>query len=154
MLTNWNYDGKFLADYPKAGQGTITNWFCYAIRDGAKTPAEVLSNVEYTIRRRIPVGDGYSLSDDDLYALLDHLADPEAEDFAAFLIEREALPVDVREKLKAASGANYQQAYMANQEPTEKQLSYLRSLKCTQVPNTKLEASQLIDQMLKAKKAA
>ena len=151
MLTNWNFDGKFLMDYPKAGQGTITNWFCYAVRDGAKTVSEVLSAVEYTVQRKIPVDDTYSLSNDDLATLLEHLLDPEAEEFAAFIIEREALPADERERLKAASGKVYQQAYMANQQPTNEQLSYLKYLKCPTAPTSKLEASQLIDALLKEK---
>lgn len=154
MLSSWNYDGKFLLDYPKAGQGTITNWFCYAVRDGAKTPREVLAQVEYTVRRKMPVDERYSLSNGDLERLLEHLLDPEAEDFAAFIIERESLPNDVRERLKAASGATYQQAYMAEQPPTEKQLSYLRSLGCQEVPTTKLQASQFIDQCLRNRRAA
>lgn len=152
MLTNWNFDGKFLADYPRAGQGTITNWFCYAVRDGAKTPSEVLSTVAYTVQRRIGVNQNYSLSDADLLTLLEHLTDPEADEFAAFIIERESLPADERERLKAESGKTYQQAYMANEPPTEKQVSYLKYLKCATVPTSKLEASQLIDEILKAKK--
>lgn len=153
MLFSWNYEGKFLQDYPKAGQGTITNWFCYAVRDGAKTPREVLSQVEYTVQRKMPVSDDYSLSNDDLATLLEHLTDPEAEDFAAFIIEREALPVDVREKLKAASGATYQQAYMAGQPPTEKQINYLKKLGCKETPTSKAHASQLIDACLRQKEA-
>lgn len=151
MLTNWNYEGKFLQDYPKAGQGTITNWFCYAVRDGAKTVPEVLSAVEYTVQRKMPVDDDYSLSNDDLITLLEHLLNLEAEDFAAFIIERESLPADERERLKSASGKAYQQSYMANEPPTPKQLSYLKYLKCPTVPTSKLQASQLIDEILKAK---
>ena len=153
MLSSWNYEGKFLQDYPKAGQGTITNWFCHAVRDGATTPAEVLSRVEYTVKRKIPVSDSYSLSNDDLATLLEHLTDSEAEDFAAFIIEREALPDDVRERLKAASGATYQQAYMAGQPPTEKQISYLKKLGCAEVPTSKAHASQLIDACLRQKES-
>lgn len=154
MLSSWEYDGKFLTDYPPNGRGAITNWFCFAVRDGAKTPREVLTQVEYKVRLRMPEYGDYSLSNDDLERLLEHLLDPEAEDFAAFIIEREALPNDVRERLKAASGATYQQAYMAAQPPTEKQLSYLRSLGCQEVPTTKLQASQFIDQCLKNRRAA
>ena len=104
MLSSWEYDGQFLTRYPRLGQGTVCNWFCYAVRDGAKTVPEVLSQVEYTVRRRMPVHEGYSLSNDDLTALLEHLTDPEAEDFAAFILEREALPHEEKERLKAASG--------------------------------------------------
>ncbi len=152
MLTNWNFDGKFLVDYPRAGQGTITNWFCYAVRDGQTTVSGVLSAVEYTVRKRMPVSDGYSLTDDDLTILLEHLLDPEAEEFAAFILERESLPPEERERLKAASGKIYQQEYMASEQPTAKQLSYLKYLKCETVPASKLQASQLIDEILKAKK--
>lgn len=152
MLTNWNFDGKFLADYPKAGHGTIANWFCYAVRDGASTVDEVLSAVEHTVLRKIPVDDTYSLSNDDLATLLEHLLDPEAEEFAAFIIERESLPAEERTRLKAASGTEYQKAYMANEPPTEKQIDYLKALKCATVPASKLEASQLIGEILKKKK--
>ena len=118
MFTKWEYDGQFLKRYPKLGQGTICNWFCYAVRDGARTVSEVLSNVEHTVRRRMPMRDGYSLSNDDLEALLEHLLDPEAEDFAAFILEREALSPEEKERLKADSDKQYQQAYMAEQPPT------------------------------------
>jgi len=109
----------------------------------------VLSAVEHTVRKRMPVSDGYSLTNADLTMLLEHLLDPEAEEFAAFILERESLPPEERERLKAASGKVYQQEYMASEQPTEKQLSYLKYLKCAIVPTSKLQASQLIDEILK-----
>jgi len=151
MLSSWNYDGKFLTRYPQNTQSTISNLFCHAVRDGMKTVFQVLGEVEYQARRRKGKHNQSYLTDEWLDVLIEHLSDEEAEDFAAFIIERENLTLDEKTKLKEQSGVQYQQQYMAEQPPTDKQLKYLKSLGCETVPETKLEASQLIDQYLKTK---
>jgi hypothetical protein len=149
-IDKWDYDGEFLTWFPKAAQSTIANWFCYAVRDGAANVNQVLQQVEYKAMRRLnhPTE---AITSDVLGDLIKNIGCPEAEDFAAFIMEREALSPEEKEQLKASNDTGYRNAYMANEEPTAKQLSYLKSLGCKNAPASKLEASRMIDSLVKAK---
>ncbi len=80
---------------------------------------------------------------------------PEAENFARFILWRESLSHAERARLKdvsvAAKGGVYAKQAMASLAPTEKQLALLRNKRCAVVPQTRLEASELIDGILNGK---
>lgn len=142
----WEYDGQYLVQFPKLAHGTIANYFCYAVRDGFTGVGGVLSNVEFQARRRIGRVEGCAVNDEVLETLIASLGSEDAEDFALFILWREQLPPDERTRLKEVSGTTYRNGYMAQQPATEKQIKYLRALGCQAVPQSKLEASQLIEQ--------
>lgn len=149
----WDYDGQFLSWYPRAAQSTVANWFCYAVRDGATMVHQILQQVEYqAIRRKGRASE--AVTEEVLDQLIDDLNSDEARDFAAFILWRESLPVEEKTRLKAESGKQHVNNYMAQEAATGKQLSYLKSLGCKTVPQSKLEASQLIEQHLSAKAGA
>lgn len=144
----WEYDGPFLNWYPKNAQGTVANWFCYAVRDGVKTIHGVLQMVEYHARRKSATD---AMTEEVLAQLIDDLGSQEAEDFAAFILWRESLPAEEKARLKAESETQHRNAYMAQERATVKQLSYLKALGCKVIPASKLEASQLIEEFLSKK---
>lgn len=149
----WDYDGVFLTWYPRAAQGTVANWFCYAVRDGATLRHQVLQQVEYqAMRRRGRATE--AMTEEVLAQLIGDLCSEEAEDFAAFILWRESLSAEEKERLKSAGGASHRDNYMAQEPATEKQKKYLKSLGCPTVPQSKLEASRLIEEHLSKKRAA
>lgn len=143
----WEYEGEFLNQFPKDYRGAIGHMFCQRIREGARTPQEVIRNL------RMLFQDGHThwgrLSPAALALIRSNaLRTAMAEEFAAFLIERESLPHEERQKLKRdfqiRNGADFARQAMAEQPPTEKQLKYLKALGCKETPRSKLEASDLI----------
>lgn len=144
----WEYEGTFLDQFPANYRGAVGNEFCKVIRDGAETPKEVLVAV---CNKQTRYGRPSELGE--LILRKGVLNSEGAYEFAEFLLEREALPADVRHRLKekarAKSAAMYARPIMAEQRPTWKQLHYLESLGCKEIPTSKLHASELIDQYKK-----
>lgn len=138
---NWDYEGDFLKAWPIGCRSLIANQFCYAVRDGAQTVDDVLIWVRGDARRRI----ANSSSDETQEILLFQSSTLEARRFAEHILAREQLSWEEKEALKAEVGRDFARAHMAEQEPTLKQLAYLKYLGCQMTPKTKLEAHDLID---------
>ncbi len=161
MLNSWEYQGEFLSKYFKPEQsGVVANYFCNAVRgnfgfEQAATPEGVARSVGEEARRRLQDSSGtYDSQIEILRRLRAIISSSEALEFAAFILERENLPHTERARLKAEFNAARAKNVMSAQSPSEKQLAYLKSLGCSVVPQTKLEASELIDSILKKRKAA
>jgi len=73
----------------------------------------------------------------------------EARDLARWAIAWEAMPREQQQRIKAERQATYQRRYMADAMPTAKQLGLLRQLGYTGAVESRLHASQLIDEHLK-----
>lgn len=155
----WNYDGDFLKQFPQTHTGAVANAFCERFREGNRDVKSLLAAV-----RRWAVGQGSEFgrfteeylatqgyaNGTRAYRLLASVVDTEeAEKFAAFIIWRESLPWSEKQRLKQESRAEGRETFvrqaMADKEPTEKQLRYLKSLGVSTVPRTRLEASELIE---------
>jgi hypothetical protein len=90
------------------------------------------------------------------HALVDALREhPEqALDFAQWCIAWERLPAAERQRVKSERAAAHRAAWMAQQEPTAKQLSYLKALGHRGEVTSRQHASQLIDGLLQRKRGA
>lgn len=147
-MESWDYQGQFLNQFPANYRGAVGNEFCKVIRDGAETPREVIDAV---CQKQTRYGAPSELGG--LILARGVLASEGAYELAEFLLEREALPAEEKYRLKeAAQKANaltYGKAKMASEKPTSRQLCYLESLRCPEVPTTKLRASELIDKYIK-----
>jgi len=150
----WDYSGEFLNQFVPLARSTVANWFCEEIRRLrlASEPRKnsvgmVLYGVGLKCQTQLAYGrSGRALDDDGLLLLENSLNSPEAENFTEFLLWRESLPQDEREKLRDGIGRVHRDEAMLAEAPTEKQLNYLKALRCPTVPVSKLEASQLIGQ--------
>lgn len=144
----WDYEGEFLKVFPLVSRSLIVNQFCHAVRQGARTVDEVLKAVTTDAHSR--KDHGFSEQGESQAMLLAQLGDAETREearrFAQHIIDRERLPWEEKLRLKTEAQHDYQQAYMASQPPTLKQLSYLKSLGCDTKPENRLEASNLIEQ--------
>lgn len=154
MLSSWDYDGQFLSRFPQPTHNVITQLFLRAIRGGQAMPLSTIASVKDHAEEALQYGGWDSFEPSDIRVFLESLDDVEAQDFAAFLLEREALSPEEKARLKSAKQSQHVATRMTGQPPTEKQLNYLRSLGCKDTPKTKLEASQWIDQLVSAKKEA
>jgi hypothetical protein len=74
----------------------------------------------------------------------------EALALVAHNVERQSLPRDERQRLRKASGAFYKRQSMETKSPTEAQIRYLRDLGYEGSIDSRLHASDLIDQIRKA----
>ena len=157
-IQNWNYDGNFLEAFEPKRRSLISNMFCNAVRRGKATTGEVIDFVRADALKRLDISGCYYPGEagviKSLELLLSVLETSEAWKYAEFIIKRESLPSEQKAKLKRESGIDYAKAAMQEQSPTEKQLSYLKSLGCLTVPKTKLEAMELINKMLEQKKVS
>lgn len=159
MITKWDYEGEFLNQFLPNMRGTVANWFCYAVR-GAKgflkadTPEGICVSVHREIERKLRWNDIYSEDQEATYLKgINAVQTNEAVRFAAFILERENLSPEERNKLRDGLGAEHAKERMSQEPPTQKQLDYLQALKCSIVPVSKLEASDLIGQYVKKKAA-
>lgn len=137
--------GDLLTTFPAGVRSFIANLFCYGVRAGCRDVDSVIRWLDADIGRRFTRQYTTAEQMPHLRRLRELLVSGEARQFARFIIHREALPAKEREAMKAEKGKQYQQQAMAGQLPTDKQLAYLRSLRCPAVPKTKLEASRLIE---------
>jgi hypothetical protein len=138
------YEGTFLNDWTPIRRSLITNQFCNAVRSGCKTPPAVVEWVRTDATFRVKER-GYDpvQGQEKLLSVVD---EPEALEFARFIIKRENLPMIDRQKEKEERSEFFRREYMKTQEPTDKQLTYLSGLGCDVKPQNRLEASDLIDE--------
>ena len=147
-FSQWDYQGSFLSLFPKNTQSTIANLFCNAVRGGAKTIPDIIQAVEWDLIRRQQEGYEGCLATimDQLHdAVIDPAGD--APNFAAFILWREGLTPEAKARLKADKGRPYAEQKMSGEAATPAQLRYLQGLGVTDVPDSKLQASQWIDKI-------
>ncbi len=143
-------DGRALLErFPNARRSYVANTLLYAVRAGARTPAEVLAAVEHELRETAKRSRRWGFTDtvertEAVYSILNEYHD-EALAFAAWAIAWEALPPAERERQKKAKGAPHRQAYLDTQPATDKQVAYIRSLGYQGVVTSKGHASRLIE---------
>lgn len=135
----------FLARFAQPRRSLIANIFCAAVRSGCRDAGRILAWVRSDALRRLA---SRHLDVDvraSLHELLSALNTPEAAQFAAFILHRESLPADERQRLKNEQAEEYQREWMRSQSPTEKQISFLNALGCRATPSNRAEASAWID---------
>ena len=143
-------EGKALLEYfPKLKRSLIMNQFLAAIREGgAAIASDVLDWVRWDTlnRRRSRYASQESI---DLQCeLASRLESAEAYKLAEYCLWWESLSRDEKEKVREPNKQIYIKKHMATQPPTEKQLNYLASLGCEEVPKSKADASDLIEKYL------
>jgi len=145
FLKQWDYSGHFLAQFPRNAQSTVANIFCNAVRAGASDVDDVIRWIGVDVIKRLANGGTEAMTPEVLEDLQAALDTSEAYNFAAFILWREKLSPAERERLKNAKGRAFVIQRMADEPPTPAQLNYLQSLGCRIMPQSKLEASQLIE---------
>ena len=141
----------WLESLPEALRNPVAQWAHRAARAGATTPLGVLLGLALILGE----GRGDAWSNPEEYARLDPVAQALiaesklALSYAEYVLWWEALPESDRRRLKSERSHVYQQQVMANQSPTDKQISFLRSLGYSGAPpSSKATASQLIDELM------
>lgn len=136
----WDYEGKFLDPIPANYRGAVGNKFCDVIRGGLSSPTSIVTAVKREYQAHSTNGTAKAV------LASGALDSPLALEFAAFLAHRESLPWEEKQKLKEQRDVKpFIREHMKGQPPTDKQLAYLRSLGCKETPQSKAEASELID---------
>jgi len=151
---SFEYTGTYLNQFPHDRRAPITNDFCYAARGGADTVENVLIAVAVKTRSRLDELDEQGCDEKKealLYKLLDSLKTEEAARFAAHILRREAMAPEERERLKAERNAKFRRDHLMSLPPTSKQVGYLKVLGVTEVPNSRFEATRMIEAALAAK---
>lgn len=153
-MKKWEYEGSFLENFQPHLKGAIGNLFCDTYRRGYYTqPDQLCDAVEEAAALKLRQGYWTGESADALEILLQVIYSLDAQAFAEHIIWRESLPDDERRRLKQEAKAEGAKVWMREQPPTEKQLSYLKSLGCEKTPESKLEASELISELVKKRAA-
>lgn len=142
------FRGSFLEQFPQLRRSLVANQFCSAVRAGAETVVDVLAWVAQDARRRIV--DRFATEEArELQAqLLGALDTDEAETFANFILEREQLTPEEKERLRAVDRLQFVRAHMATYPPSEAQLELIVKLRSRELPKTRLEASDLIEKLI------
>jgi len=140
----WDAPNDYVMQFNPNFRGIIGHLFCDAVRQGCDDVQAVLDWVEQDcMHRENPV----------YREVVNTLYDGEAWDFAQHMLDRESLSPEEKIRLKKESTANNDFARNAMQHatPTSKQLAYLKSLGCTTIPKSKLEASDLIEKYVNSR---
>jgi hypothetical protein len=138
---------SWLDQFPADRRSTVANWFHFAVREGARTPAAVVIAVQETVRRRL-TGESDPARRAHLATVAHALQQDGALAYAAEVITYEQLPYAERQRVKAERGKPYMVEAMRGKPPTEKQLALLRSKGVSSMPEDRAEASQMIDRLL------
>jgi hypothetical protein len=149
-------EGKALLQrFPSARRSYVANTFLHAVRAGARTPLQVLAHVEHALSESAIRSRRWGFSEtvertEMVYSILNEYHD-EALVFCEWAIWWESLPPAERDRQKAARGAEYRTAYMAQKPASDKQISYVRSLGYTGEITSSAHASELIDRLRNGK---
>src|SRR5262249_25041533 len=81
-----------------------------------------------------------------LESFISSLNEVEAREYAEYVLQYESLPFEERQKIKSVRSEEHRREYMQKLPPTERQLSYLNVLGCSDIPKDRAEASRLIDE--------
>ena len=141
----WDYQGPYLEQFPVGARSTIANLFCYGVREGITDIDELRNYVRREVAARRDRGYSSNIAGV-ADAVIESLETDEAYWFADHIVWRESLPLEDRKRLKSATGGRFATAAMEQKAPSEKQLKYLRGLRCPVTPQTMAEASKLIEE--------
>jgi hypothetical protein len=125
----------FLDLFPIPRRSTITNRFCFAVRDGHADSHYIVMHVVFESRR---------LRDADAVRMIQENP-ASAHEFADYVLEWEQLPRETKKQIKQHRSALHREEYLKAQPATEKQLNYLKKLGHRKEVKSKWEAMQLID---------
>ncbi len=134
----------FLIHFSIKSRSAIANRFFKSVREGATTPEEVLRAVKADTIARMLFASREVWNDE--RRLLSLLEGKEVRLYIKEVLDRESLPTEEKQRLKAVRSDQYRQEYLRAQKPTERQLRYLKYLGCPTIPSDRLEASELIEQ--------
>lgn len=145
--SEFDYQGGFFDQFPAESRSYLMNLFCFSCREfvGSPTIEELLAAVARRVEKGIFYGNRVEL----LEKVAAALSTEEAKGLAAFVIQRESLPFELRAKIKSERALQYRSQWMAAQPPTPQQLNYLKKLGCQVKPASMEEASERIDAALK-----
>jgi hypothetical protein len=140
-------DRAFLDRFPANRRSHVANIFLREVRAGNHSPQSICIAVFAALRRGIlyATGHGWDTERDQfiLDTLLAHGAAARA--YAGWCIEYEQLPPEEKKRRKQASTAEGIGLWQEQQQPTEKQINYLRHVGYTGPINNRRHASSLID---------
>lgn len=144
MNKKWDSDSNYILRFEKNYMGAIGNIFCQAVRSGCDDIDSIMDYVAKDCRERIRSPYATESRIRNYNSVIDSLGDDDAIEFAEHILWRENLPKEEHDRLKSESRTEGLNDFMATQNPTEKQLSYLKALGCSEVPTDKKRASDLI----------
>ncbi len=137
----------FLAYFPQPQKSHVANLFLLPVRQGHTNPSEVRAAVVDDLHERIRRAIAYrydSARDREILAVV--LREPdEALDFARWAIQYERLTPAEKQRIKNNRSAEAIGVAMDREEPTEKQVAYLRRKGYQGPIESKKFASSLID---------
>jgi hypothetical protein len=145
-------DRALLERFPAPRRSLIANLFLAPVRRGAVAPAlvvrDVLSELDDRLGWALRNGGAYAEEErakvrDIMDAVINH--GDEAEAYARWCVAYEALPEEERRRRKAGRTNQAVAAWMDRQEPTEKQVAYLRRRGYAGPIDSRAHASSLID---------
>ena len=140
-----------LDSFAERERSLVANIFCHAARAGAQTPAAVLAAVRSDVEHRIRSA---PYQRDQMVRLRNLLDTDDAQAFARWVLTWEALSFAEKDRIKQQRGAEHRQRWMATQPPTERQVKYLRVLGYQGEVESKAQASELIDRLLRSRGGA
>lgn len=151
-------DRAFLEHFPSTRRSYVANTFLYSIRAGARTPLQVLADVDRTLRETAQRAQRWNITGllertEEVYTAL-HEYHSEALAYAGYCLRWEQLAPAEKEQIRAVKAEPHIRAYMEQQAPTDKQLAYLRKLGYTGEVTSKQHASELIDTLRQQRRAA
>lgn len=138
----------FLDQFAIERRSLIANQFFAAVREGSNTVDEVLCSVKADALRRMMFPENRERwnAQRQLVSLLESA---EARVYAQEVLDRELLSPEEKQRIKAERSEQYRREYLKAQEPTERQIRFLRSRGCQTMPTNRWEASVMIDGHIK-----
>ncbi|KAL8152407.1 hypothetical protein V2J09_010167 [Rumex salicifolius] len=152
---NYPCDGQ-KAEIPKAIEDDAQYGNCFLRRSNSKwarkkafqDPKRLIDKVRFVIDERLQLKQ--NKHKDALHDLKSCLGTDEAIQFAGYVLRCEQIDPDKRAHIMMEKQQYFQKLRMENvmssSAPTDKQIAYLRTLGCTIVPESRLQASHLIEQ--------
>lgn len=145
---------RLLEFFAPRRRGHLTNLFLSPVRQGISNVEQIVERVRTELQQQIARNRRYhnfetvKRKQEYLTLLESHPLD--AIDFARWAVWYESLSDEERTARKAERGELYRRQWMDTQPATSKQVSYLRHLGFPGEVKSKLQASGLIDRLLKA----
>lgn len=158
-MNSWNYEGRYLDQFPNERHGFVTNLFCFAYRanqnyagypkDPAADTNQMLERLRADIAERLQSKWIEQDTADVLTLVMASLGTDEARNFAKHIFQREQIAPELKAKLKSESAKVYVEKAMEVKPPSEKQLKLMRAKGWTgDAPASMREASKIIDSLL------
>lgn len=138
----------FLSLIETRRRSVVTNAFLNQVRNGITDPWKIVAGVCNDLREKInrAWSDETRERDQRTYELITtHLID--AARFASWAAAYEAQPAEVRAESRRTAQEEHVSRWLSNQPPSEKQLSYIRSLGYKGEVSSKLHASEIINSL-------